>query len=134
MRVVEYYANDDVRLVDMPVPEIGAGELLVQLRACGICASDVMEWYMRPRAPLHPGHEPVGIVVAVGAGVQQFTVGPRVFFHHHVPCMVCHFYQRSSFSQCPTFLATPLYPGRLPPYIPLPPPNVHIDVLHSPAL
>ena len=96
MRVVEYHANDDIRIVDLPVPEIGSGELLIQLRACGICASDVMEWYMRPRAPLYPGHEPVAIVTTVGDGVQQFAVGQRVFFHHHVPCMLCRFCQRGS--------------------------------------
>jgi len=132
MRVVEYHANDDVRIVDMPVPEIGPGELLIQLRACGICASDVMEWYMRPRAPLYPGHEPVGVVVALGQGVQQFAVGQRVFFHHHVPCMVCHFCQRGSFSQCTTFRATRLYPGGLAEYIRVPAPNVQLDVLPLP--
>ncbi len=66
MRVVEYHSNSDIRIVEFPVPEIGPGELLVQLRACGLCASDVMEWYMQPRAPLYPGHEPVGVVVATG--------------------------------------------------------------------
>ncbi len=64
MLVIEYHSNDDVRVVELPVPEIGPGELLVQLRACGICASDVMEWYMRPRAPIYPGHEPVGILTS----------------------------------------------------------------------
>ncbi len=132
MRVVEYHANDDVRLVDMPVPEIGPGELLVQLRACGICASDVMEWYMQPRAPLYPGHEPVGVVAAVGDGVSQFAVGERVFFHHHVPCMVCHFCQRGSFSQCVTFRTTRLYPGGLAEYVRVPAPNVERDVLLLP--
>jgi len=132
MRVVEYHANDDIRIVDLPVPEIGPGELLIQLRACGICASDVMEWYMRPRAPLYPGHEPVGTVAAQGDGVQQFTVGQRVFFHHHVPCMLCHFCQRGSFSQCATFRATRLYPGGLAEYIRVPAPNVERDVLPLP--
>ena len=132
MRVVEYHANDDVRVVEMPVPEIGPGELLVQLRACGICASDVMEWYMQPRAPLYPGHEPVGVVAAVGDGVRQFVVGQRVFFHHHVPCMVCHFCQRGSFSQCVTFRATRLYPGGLAEYVRVPAPNVERDVLLLP--
>lgn len=132
MRVVEYHANDDIRIVDLPVPEIGPGELLIQLRACGICASDVMEWYMRPRAPLYPGHEPVGTVAALGDGVQQFTVGQRVFFHHHVPCMLCHFCQRGSFSQCATFRATRLYPGGLAEYIRVPAPNVERDVLPLP--
>ncbi|GHO56330.1 zinc-dependent dehydrogenase [Ktedonobacter robiniae] len=133
MRVVQYYANDDVRLIDLPVPEIGSGELLVELRACGICASDVMEWYMKPRAPLYPGHEPVGRVVALGAGVQQFAVGDRVFVHHHVPCMVCHFCQRGAFSQCATFRATRLYPGGLAEYIRVPAPNVERDVLLLPG-
>jgi L-iditol 2-dehydrogenase len=132
MRVVEYHANNDVRIVEQPIPEIGPGELLIQLQACGICASDVMEWYMRPRAPLYPGHEPVGVVVAVGAGVEQFSVGQRVFLHHHVPCMVCHFCQRGSFSQCTTFRATRLYPGGLAEYIRVPAPNVQLDVLPLP--
>jgi L-iditol 2-dehydrogenase len=133
MRAVEYHANDDVRIVDLPVPEIGPGELLIRLDACGICASDVMEWYMRPRAPLYPGHEPVGTVVEVGAGVSQFAPGQRVFIHHHAPCMVCHFCQRGSFSQCPTWRATRLYPGGLAEYIRVPAQNVQLDVLPLPA-
>jgi L-iditol 2-dehydrogenase len=132
MRVVEYHSNDDVRIVEMPVPEIGPGELLVKLHACGLCASDVMEWYMRPRAPLYPGHEPVGVVVAVGEGVQQFAQGQRVFFHHHVPCMVCHFCQRGAFSQCATFRRTRLDPGGLAEYVRVPALNVQLDVLSLP--
>jgi L-iditol 2-dehydrogenase len=132
MRVVEYHANDDIRLVEQPIPEIGPGELLIQMNACGICASDVMEWYMKPRAPLYPGHEPVGTVVSVGEGVEQFTTGQRVFFHHHVPCMTCHFCQRGSFSQCATFRRTRLYPGGLAEYVRVPAQNVQLDVLPLP--
>ena len=43
MRVAMYYSNRDVRLEEMPVPQIGQGELLVRVEACGICGSDVME-------------------------------------------------------------------------------------------
>jgi len=132
MLAVEYHSNDDVHIVDLPIPEIGPGELLVQLQACGLCASDVMEWYMKPRAPIYPGHEPVGIVAAVSEGVQQFSIGQRVFIHHHVPCMVCHFCQRGSFSQCLTFRATRLYPGGLAEYIRVPALNVRLDVLPLP--
>lgn len=132
MRVVEYHSNSDIRIVEFPVPEIGQGELLVQLRACGLCASDVMEWYMQPRAPLYPGHEPVGVVVAAGEGVQQFSVGERVFMHHHVPCMICHYCRRGSYSQCATFRATRLYPGGLAEYIRVPALNVQLDVLSLP--
>src|SRR5437763_3924387 len=84
---------------------------------------------MLPRAPLYPGHEPVGTVAAVGDGVEQFIVGQRVFIHHHVPCMLCHFCQRGSFSQCATFRATRLYPGGLAEYIRVPAANVQLDVL-----
>lgn len=132
MLAVEYHANEDVRVVELPIPEIGPGELLVQMQACGLCASDVMEWYMRPRAPLYPGHEPVGVIVAVGEGVTRFKPGQRVFVHHHVPCMVCHFCQRGAFSQCATFRATRLYPGGLAEYIRVPAPNVQFDVLELP--
>src|SRR5438876_6951336 len=132
MLAVEYHSNDDVRIVELPAPEIGPGELLVQLRACGLCASDVMEWYMKPRAPIYPGHEPAGVVVAVGEGVEQFSVGQRVFVHHHVPCMVCHFCQRGSFSQCLTFRATRLYPGGLAEYMRVPALNAQLDVLPLP--
>jgi len=132
MLAVEYYSNEDVRIVELPVPQIGAGELLVQMQACGLCASDVMEWYMQPRAPLYPGHEPVGIIAEVGEGVQQFSVGQRVFTHHHVPCMVCHYCRRGSFSQCATFRATRLYPGGLAEYMRVPALNVQLDVLPLP--
>ena len=132
MLAVEYHTNDDVRIVELPTPEIGPGEILVQLHACGLCASDVMEWYMKPRAPIYPGHEPVGVIADVGNGVEQFTIGQRIFVHHHVPCMVCHFCQRGSFSQCATFRSTRLYPGGLAEYFRVPVPNVQLDVLPLP--
>jgi len=132
MRAVEYHTNDDVRIIELPVPEIGPGELLVRVSACGLCASDVMQWYMSPRAPLYPGHEPVGTIVKTGVGVTQFVAGQRVFFHHHVPCMVCHFCRRGSFSQCPTFRSTRLDPGGLAEYVRVPALNVQFDVLALP--
>src|SRR5205809_7146287 len=87
---------------------------------------------MKTRAHIYPGHEPVGIVVALGEGVQQFSVGQRVFIRHHVPCMVCHFCARGSFSQCATFRATRLYPGGLAEYMRVPAQNVRLDVLPLP--
>ena len=116
MRVVEYHSNSDIRIVELPVPAIGPGELLVQLRACGLCASDVMEWYMQPRAPLYPGHEPVGVVVATGEGVQQFAIGERVFLHHHVPCMVCHYcvsWLILAMRNISRYATVPRWPGRI---------------------
>ena len=57
MRVGVYYKNDDVRVEERPVPEIGPGELLVKVWASGICGSDVMEWYRKSKAPLVLGHD-----------------------------------------------------------------------------
>jgi L-iditol 2-dehydrogenase len=74
----------------------------------------------------------VGTVVSVGEGVELFAPGQRVFFHHHVPCMTCHFCQRGSFSQCATFRRTRLYPGGLAEYVRVPAQNVRLDVLPLP--
>ena len=89
MRVAMYYSNRDVRLEEMPVPAIGPGELLVRVRASGICGSDLMEWYRVQKAPLVLGHEIAGEIVSAGEGVERFRVGDRVFVSHHVPCGRC---------------------------------------------
>ncbi len=134
MRVARYYSNHDVRLEEQAQPVPGSGELLVRMEACGICASDAMEWYLRPRAPLVPGHEPVGVVVEVGEGVQAFAPGDRVFVHHHVPCMVCHDCRRGHYSLCPQFRQTRLDPGGLAEYFRVPAENVKADVLCLPEM
>src|ERR1043166_2552085 len=91
MRVAMYYNNRDVRLEEMRRPEIGAGELLVRIRASGICGSDLMEGYRVKKAPLVLGHEIAGEVVEAGDGVSDFHVGDRVFASHHVPCGKCRY-------------------------------------------
>ncbi len=62
MRVAVYYSNNDVRIENRERPEPGRGELLLRVRASGICGSDLMEWYRAPRAPLVLGHEVAGDV------------------------------------------------------------------------
>jgi len=89
MKVGMYYNNRDVRVEEMPVPEVGEKDILIRVRASGICGSDVMEWYRIKRAPLVLGHEVTGDVVKVGSGVTKFAPGDRVFTIHHVPCDAC---------------------------------------------
>jgi len=60
MLVAKYYNNQDIRIEEMPEPKIAPGELLVKVRASGICGSDVMEWYRIKKAPLVLGHEITG--------------------------------------------------------------------------
>src|SRR6266478_5144126 len=74
-RVAVYHSNRDLRIEVRDLPLIGSGELLLEVRASGICGSDVLEWYRRPRAPTVLGHEVAGQVVAVGEGVGRFRVG-----------------------------------------------------------
>ena len=89
MKVGMYYNNRDVRVEEMPVPEMGEKDILIKVKASGICGSDVMEWYRIKRAPLVLGHEVTGEVVKVGSGVTKFAPGDRVFTIHHVPCDAC---------------------------------------------
>ncbi len=111
MRVAVYYTNDDVRLEERPRPTIGAGELLLRVEASGICGSDVMEWYRRPRAPLVLGHEVAGVVEEVGAGVNGFRSGQRVVATHHVPCNSCRYCLTDRHSVCDTLSSTHFDPG-----------------------
>jgi L-iditol 2-dehydrogenase len=119
-------------VVEVPRPHAGPGEIVVRMELCGVCGSDVMEWYLTPRAPLTPGHEPVGEVVEVGAGVDHLSVGQRVFIHHHVPCLVCSRCRRGNWSTCPRFKQTRLDPGGMAEYVRVPAPNVELDVLPLP--
>ena len=87
MRVAMYYNNKDIRLEEMPVPEIGRDELLVKVIASGICGSDVIEWYRLPKAPRVLGHEISGEIVETGSAVKEYEEGQRVFVSHHVPLL-----------------------------------------------
>lgn len=102
MRVAMYYSNRDVRVEEMPTPKIGPGEILLRVEACGICGSDVMEWYRRDRVPLVLGHEIGGQVVAVGDSVNKYKEGDRVSAAHHVPCNTCHYCLSGHHTVCDT--------------------------------
>ena len=125
MRVAVWYSNRDIRIEEMPVPQIGPGELLVRVEACGICGSDVMEWYRRDRAPLVLGHEIGGQVVAVGDGVLNYREGDRVSAAHHVPCNTCHYCLSGHHTVCDTLRKTNFDPGGMAEYVRLSP--IHVD-------
>jgi L-iditol 2-dehydrogenase len=128
MRVAMYYRNSDVRLQEMPKPEIGPNELLVKVIASGICGSDVMEWYRIKRAPLVLGHEIAGDIVEVGKSVKKYKVGQRVFVSHHVPCMKCRYCLAGHTSTCDTLRTTNFYPGGFAEYIRVPEINLEYGV------
>ena len=132
MRVAMWYNNRDVRVEEMPIPQIGFGELLVRVEACGICGSDVMEWYRLDRAPLVLGHEIGGQIVTVGEGVEHYQEGARVSAAHHVPCNTCHYCLNGHHTVCDTLRQTNFDPGGFAEYIRLPAINVDRGVFLLP--
>lgn len=132
MRVARLYTTDDIRIEDDPVPEPGAGEILVRTRVCGICTGDLMGWYMKRKAPLVFGHEPVGDVVALGKGVTGFREGARVFAHHHAPCGSCSRCVRGAAVHCETWRKGAIRPGGMAEYFVVSADSVSADVLELP--
>lgn len=132
MKVAVYYNNHDVRVEERPIPQPNDGEILVKTKACGVCVADTMEWYLTPRAPLTLGHEPTGIVDAIGPGVSSLKIGDRVVVHHHVPCLICDHCRRGNFTMCATFKKTHIQPGGFSEYFIASPLHVERDTLVLP--
>ncbi len=103
MKAGVYYNNRDVRVEERPMPETGPGDVLIKVAACGICGSDVLEWYRIKKAPLVLGHEMSGEIVEAGKGVKGFKKGDRVFATHHVPCGECAYCKNGHETACEVF-------------------------------
>ncbi|MCD6236832.1 MAG: zinc-dependent dehydrogenase [Thermoplasmata archaeon] len=132
MKVAVYYNNKDVRVKEVPVPEINENEILVKVRASGICGSDVMEWYRIKKAPRVLGHEMAGDIVKVGEKVKKYKVGDRVFVSHHVPCNTCKYCLEGKHTLCNTLHSTNFDPGGFAEYIRVPEINVDRGVFLLP--
>jgi len=90
-------------VVEMPVPDIGAGDVLVRVRACGICGSDIHGYdgsTGRRIPPLVMGHEAAGVIERVGGAVGGFEAGDRVAFDSTVSCGACPFCRRGQINLC----------------------------------
>ena len=104
MKAAVYRGVNDVRLEEVPVPEIGRGEMLVRVHTCGICGTDLKKISTGSHsAPRIFGHETSGVVAKVGEGVGEFNVGDRVMVFHHIPCRECYYCQHKTFAQCETY-------------------------------
>jgi L-iditol 2-dehydrogenase len=111
MRVARSVAPDEVRIEHVDDPTPAAGEVICDVLACGVCASDVTGWYVKRKLPAVLGHEPAGVVSAVGEGVREVAVGDRVAIHHHAPCGECRRCRRGHETLCERFRSTRLDPG-----------------------
>ncbi len=111
-RAAVFHGPDDIRLERVPLTAPADKEVLVRIRACGLCSSETLAWYMQRKAPVPLGHEPVGEVVAAGEGA-GVSPGERVFIHHHAPCLQCRACRRGDYVHCQTWRRTRLTPGGL---------------------
>ena len=125
MRAAVYRGGGRLAAEEWPRPSIGDGELLLRLKGCGLCGSDIAK-IVDPatKVPAVFGHEVVGEVAAVGRGVSSYALGDRVVAAHHVPCGDCHYCRRGSDSMCAAFKASNLDPGGFAEYVRVPAPNV----------
>lgn len=122
MKAGLYYGSGDVHPVEQPVPEIGPGEVLVSVNACGICGSDTMAWYRDPNAKkqggINTGHEITGVIVKVGEKIQsRFHQGQRVIVTHHFPCLKCERCLAGEETTCATMHAKHIAPGGFAQYV-----------------
>jgi len=94
---------EKLEMTEMPEPQIGPDELLVQVKACGICGSDIHGFdgsTGRRIPPLVMGHEASGVVYKIGAEVREFRVGDRVTFDSTIYCAKCYFCRRGEVNLC----------------------------------
>lgn len=140
MKAAVYYSNSDIRIEDVDDLSVEQDEVRVRIMACGVCGSDVMEWYRirragRPGGIGAFGHECTGIISEVGSGVDpEWTVGDRVVVTHHVPCNTCHACIRGHATACDTLHTTKFKHayGAFAEYVVLPGINVDRGMLRLP--
>jgi L-iditol 2-dehydrogenase len=103
MKALLLSAYKQLDLVEMPAPRPAANELLIRIRACGICGSDVHGYdgsTGRRLPPIVMGHEAAGVVEAVGGAVADFRAGDRVTFDSTVYCGKCFYCLRGQINLC----------------------------------
>src|SRR6201996_3503070 len=104
MRAAVYRGVNDVRVETIPVPEIGAGEVLVKIHTCGICGTDLKKIHTGSHEASRVfGHEMSGAIGRVGDGGSDFNIGDRVMAYHHIPCGKCFYCRKQTFAQCEVY-------------------------------
>ncbi|MCC7564776.1 MAG: alcohol dehydrogenase catalytic domain-containing protein [Methanomicrobiaceae archaeon] len=140
MKAAVYYSNSDIRTEEVEDLSVGPGEIKVKVMACGVCGSDVMEWYRMKRAGRPGGigafgHECAGIIAEVGSDVDpKWRVGDRVVATHHVACNTCNACIRGHTTACDTLQKTKFKNafGAFAEYVVLPEINVDRGILRLP--
>ena len=118
MKVVAYHGLNDFRIEDVPIPQVGSEEILVKVKACGICSTDLFKAkYGKAKTGAVLGHEISGEVAEVGSKVVGLKVGDRVGVLHHSPCNICYFCLRGQEDLCDQYRRGGVVPGGFSEYI-----------------
>ena len=113
MKAAVVKGNSTIEIKNIEKQSLGQGDILVQMRACGICGSDVEKVFGKYGQPsMRLGHEPAGLITQVGTEVSDFNVGDRVFTHHHVACYSddCHECSHGNETMCKKYYESNLEP------------------------
>ncbi|MBI3665884.1 MAG: alcohol dehydrogenase catalytic domain-containing protein [Acidobacteria bacterium] len=104
MQAAVYRGHQTVKVEPTPIPQIGPGELLVRVEACGICHTDLKKiaYDLLPPPRIY-GHETAGVVVEAGPGAEGFRPGDRVALFHHIPCRNCFYCRHRLYAQCEVY-------------------------------
>ncbi|KAJ5084741.1 Polyketide synthase enoylreductase [Penicillium alfredii] len=107
MRALQYSKPKEYGLVEVPVPELRDEDILIKVKACGVCGTDlhIHDGEFIAKFPLIPGHETVGVVAAVGSKVQNFHIGERVVADNSELCGTCFYCRRGDLLFCEDFNA-----------------------------
>jgi L-iditol 2-dehydrogenase len=102
MKAVQLFAPGDLRVVDVPIPEVAEDAALVAVRAVGVCGSDIPRVLEKGtyRMPLTIGHEFSGQVTRLGSRVEGWVIGDRVTVAPLMPCYKCYWCQRGGYHLC----------------------------------
>lgn len=114
MKAAVWHGKEDIRIEQLPEPEVGPGQVKLRIRQCGVCGSDLHEYYDGPfiipakphpltgrsGGPLILGHEFSATVAELGEGVKGFSVNDRVTVNPLIYCGECHFCKRGEHIMC----------------------------------
>lgn len=120
MKAVVVHPDARTSIEDRPIPELAPGSVLVKTKGCGVCGTDLLKINLRLlNRPTVLGHEFVGTIAEVGAGVEGFEKGDLIVAAHHVPCFHCHYCRHGDVSMCKAFKTSNFVPGGFAEYVSL---------------
>lgn len=129
MKAAIMHKPGDIRIEEIVIPKINSNEVLIKIKAVGVCGSDIH--YFKHghigdfvvEKPLILGHESAGEIVEVGGEVKNWKIGDRVAIEPGVPCRKCQFCKEGRYNLCEdeAFMATPPFDGAFTEYVSYPP-------------